>query len=188
MTLYAWLIGALWLALIVYWVASAARLRRTSGTRWSWWREIAVRLGFFAFLVLALQLASLPSVALYPPAGGWRLAFFGFVLCLGGIALAVLARAHLDRARDACASQAQSHALLSRGPYRLVRHPLYAGLLLAMVGSVLAQSLLWVLPLAVYGPLFLLSARREERRLREQFPESYPAYVARTKMLVPFLF
>jgi len=79
-------------------------------------------------------------------------------------------------------------ALVTTGPYARVRHPLYSGLLLAMLGSAIAQSLLWLLPLIVYGPLFILSARREESLLLGQFSESYRAYRSRTKMLLPFVF
>jgi protein-S-isoprenylcysteine O-methyltransferase Ste14 len=81
-----------------------------------------------------------------------------------------------------------SSGFVTAGPYARVRHPLYGGLLLAMLGSALAQSLLWLLPLIVYGPLFFLSARREERLLLEQFSERYSAYRSRTKMLLPFVF
>ncbi len=188
MRIYIFLIIALWLALIVYWMVSATNLKGSTAGRWLWWREIAMRLGFFAFLVLALQLAAWPDVALRPLAYGMPLSFLGFTLCLSGIALAILARAHLDRTRQAAACGSRSAGLATTGPYRVVRHPLYSGLLLAMVGSAIAQSRLWLLPLMVYGPLFLLSARREEIRLREEFPERYSAYMQRTKMLLPFLF
>jgi len=77
--------------------------------------------------------------------------------------------------------------LVTTGPYALVRHPIYGGMLLAMLGSALAQSLLWLAPLLVYGPLFIRSARREERLLLERFPQRYPGYLKRTKMLVPFV-
>jgi protein-S-isoprenylcysteine O-methyltransferase Ste14 len=69
----------------------------------------------------------------------------------------------------------------------VVRHPLYSGLLLAIAGSAIGQSLFWLLPMLVYGPLFILTARREERSLLEQFPDSYRAYMQRTRMLLPFV-
>jgi protein-S-isoprenylcysteine O-methyltransferase Ste14 len=57
-----------------------------------------------------------------------------------------------------------------------------------MIGSALAQCMLWLVPLIVYGPQFIRSARREEALLLEEFPERYPGYLRRTKMLVPFVF
>jgi protein-S-isoprenylcysteine O-methyltransferase Ste14 len=192
MTLYARLVFALWLALIVYWARSAAALTRCPGSRWVWWREVAVRLGFFAFVVLALQLAAaahaLPNAALYTLDAGRLAGFVGLALCAAGIGLAILARAYLDRSRQMSGPDAMEHALVTTGPYARIRHPLYSGLLLAMLGSAIAQSSLWLLPLIVYGPLFILSARREERLLLGHFSERYGAYRRRTKMLLPFLF
>lgn len=192
MTLYAWLVAALWLALIVYWARSAGALTRRTGSSWMWWREIAVRLGFFAFVVLVLQVAAaadaLPNAALYTLDGGLVQGLAGVALCAGGIGLAILARAYLDRDWENSGPHDMSSAFVTTGPYARVRHPLYGGLLLAMLGSAVAQSLLWLLPLMVYGPLLFLSARREERLLLEQFSERYGAYRNRTKMLLPFVF
>jgi protein-S-isoprenylcysteine O-methyltransferase Ste14 len=56
-----------------------------------------------------------------------------------------------------------------------------------MLGSAIGQSLFWLLPLLVYGPLFIRSARREEEFLTGQFPERYRAYMKRTKMLLPYV-
>jgi protein-S-isoprenylcysteine O-methyltransferase Ste14 len=186
-TIYGWLTSALWLALIAYWVLSAQALTSRTGSRWLWWREIAVRLGFFALVVLALQVGASPEVALYTLDQGTLLSWLGLTLCASGIALAILARAHLDHTRQA-GPEGESSELVTTGPYALVRHPLYGGLLLAMLGSAIAQSLLWLLPLLVYGPLFFLSARREESVLLEQFSEGYADYRRRTKMLLPFVF
>ena len=84
-------------------------------------------------------------------------------------------------------SNGESPELITTGPYALVRHPLYGGLLLAILGSAIAQSSLWLLPLIVYGPSFIRGARREERLLIERYPDRYPAYMKRTKMLLPFV-
>lgn len=192
MTAYVWLIAALWLALIAYWVRSAGALTRRSGSSWTWWREIAVRLGFFAFVVLILKVAAaahaLPNAALYTLDGGALQGLAGLALCAAGIGLAILARAYLDRSREQSGAEGMGPTFVTAGPYAWVRHPLYGGLLLAMLGSALAQSLLWLLPLIVYGPLFFLSARREERLLLGQFADRYAAYRSRTKMLLPFVF
>ena len=104
-----------------------------------------------------------------------------------GIGLAILARAYLDQNWGTDTADRQQAELLTTGPYALVRHPLYGGLLFAMLGSAIGQSLLWLLPLIVYGPYFVRGARREEELLIEKFPDRYPAYMKRTKMLLPFV-
>jgi len=76
---------------------------------------------------------------------------------------------------------------VTTGPYAYVRHPIYGGMLLAIIGSAIGQSLFWLLPLVVYGPQFIVSARREEILLLEQFPHRYRDYMKRTRMLLPFV-
>jgi protein-S-isoprenylcysteine O-methyltransferase Ste14 len=83
----------------------------------------------------------------------------------------------------------ESHELVTRGAYRLVRHPMYSGLLLYAMGQAL------VLPNWLVGPsdlavVLVLCAFRigpEERMLREHFGDEYDGYMQRTKRLVPFL-
>ena len=111
----------------------------------------------------------------------------GFVLCALGVGLAITARALLDRNWGMSLSRKENPGLVTTGPYAFVRHPIFSGMLLAILGSAIGQSIFWLLPLIAYGPYFILSARREEKHLIEQFPESYPAYMKRTRMLLPFV-
>jgi protein-S-isoprenylcysteine O-methyltransferase Ste14 len=191
MTSYGWLIFALWFTLVAYWGLATHAARRAVGGRWLWWREIAVRLGLFALVVLALQVALighvLPNAGLNALNTSTRLGRIGFVLSLLGIGLAILGRDHLSRGRATPMFNAGNPELVTTGPYAFVRHPIYGGMLLAMLGSAIGQSILWLLPLIVYAPHFIQSARREEQRLSEQFPERYRAYMQHTKMLLPFV-
>jgi protein-S-isoprenylcysteine O-methyltransferase Ste14 len=83
-------------------------------------------------------------------------------------------------------TQKDEPELVTRGPYHLVRHPIYSGILLAGVGSALALSWLWLTVVALAAVYFLYSANVEERYLTERFPDDYPAYKQSTKMLLPF--
>ncbi len=78
--------------------------------------------------------------------------------------------------------------LVTRGPYRLVRHPIYSGILVAGVGTAVALSWLWLTAVVLAGVYFLYSATVEERFMAEQFPDSYAVYKRSTRMLVPFIF
>jgi protein-S-isoprenylcysteine O-methyltransferase Ste14 len=191
MTIYGWLISLLWLILVAYWGSSAGAAKRLIGCKWIWWREIAVRLGFFALVVLALQVAivrhALPNAPLYALNATMLMGLIGFGFCVLGIGLAILGRAYLGRNFGTPMSIKEHPELVMTGPYTLVRHPIYGGMLLAMLGSAIGQSVLWLLPLIAYAPSFIRSARREERLLSEQFPEHYRAYQKRTKMLFPFV-
>ena len=191
MTIYGWLILALWLILVAYWGLSASAIKRSIDSRWIWWREIAVRLGLFALVVSALQVAvvhhALPNARLYSPNTSMLMGLIGVLFCVIGIGLAILARAYLGRNRRMPVSHQGNAELVTTGPYAIVRHPIYSGMLLALLGSAIGQSALWILPLIVYGPNFILSARHEEKLLNQQFPERYRAYTKRTKMLLPFV-
>ena len=77
--------------------------------------------------------------------------------------------------------------LVSSGPYRFVRHPIYSGLLLAIVGTALSTNVYWLIALGVMGVYFVYSAEVEERLMTSMFPALYPSYKAKTKMLIPFV-
>src|SRR5579872_3481559 len=73
------------------------------------------------------------------------------------------------------------------GPYRFVRHPIYTGLLTAMLGTALVDNLLGLIVVAVLVAYFYYCGTVEERNLTATFPTAYPEYRSRTKMLIPFL-
>ena len=190
-TVFGWLIAASWTALVGYWCVSGAAAVRSMGSKWIWWREIALRLGFFAAVVLVLQIEAathlLPTAALYVLNTNTLMGFAGFLLAVLGVGLAIAARVRLGSGWVAPTLSQDVSELITTGPFALVRHPLYGGLLLAMLGSAIGQSVLWVLPLIVYGPGFVLSARHEEDLLIARFSERYRGYMSRTKRFVPFL-
>lgn len=82
-------------------------------------------------------------------------------------------------------SRKEQPELVTSGPYALIRHPIYTGLILAMLGSASAVNVLLALLLVPVGAYFIYSARREEAVMLQQFPEQYAAYMARTGMLAP---
>ena len=78
--------------------------------------------------------------------------------------------------------------MVTSGPYRLVRHPIYSGILVAGLGTALALSWQWLVAVILAGVYFVYSATVEERYLIEQFPDSYPQLRRSTKMLFPYIF
>jgi protein-S-isoprenylcysteine O-methyltransferase Ste14 len=112
----------------------------------------------------------------------------GLVLLAAGLGLAVWARVYLGRNWGMPMTEKERPELVTSGPYRFVRHPIYSGLLLAMLGSALAATLFWLVILVGLGGYFIYSARVEERLMTSAFPEAYSAYRASSKMLIPFVF
>ena len=77
--------------------------------------------------------------------------------------------------------------LVTSGPYRFVRHPIYSGLLLALIGTALATNFLGLAIAVILGAYFYYAATVEERNLVVTFPTAYPAYREHTKKLIPYL-
>jgi protein-S-isoprenylcysteine O-methyltransferase Ste14 len=105
-----------------------------------------------------------------------------------GFGLAINARWHLGRNWGMPMSRKEQPDLVSSGPYAHIRHPIYTGLILAMLGSAIGVNVFWLLILVPVGAYFIYSARREETLMLQLFPEQYAAYMARTGMLAPRLF
>ncbi len=115
------------------------------------------------------------------------LAAIGALLFACGIALAVWARLNLGRNWGMPMTQRAEPELVTSGPYRFVRHPIYSGLLTAMLGTALVTNLLGLIVVAVLVGYFYYCGTVEERNLATTFPKAYPEYRSRTKMLIPFL-
>ena len=190
MTIYIRLIAALWLIFIVYWAAMAVGAKKNIGARF-WSREVGLRVGVLVLILLALRLPvvrqAMRNALAYAASTSVLLGAIGVVLCALGIGLAIWARAYLGRNWGMPMSRKENPELVTSGPYAYVRHPIYTGILMAMLGSAIGESPFWSIPLVLFGIYFVYSARREEKLMMEQFPEQYRAYMSRTKMLVPFL-
>jgi protein-S-isoprenylcysteine O-methyltransferase Ste14 len=111
----------------------------------------------------------------------------GVILLVAGLALCVWARLYLGRNWGMPMTEKLEPELVTSGPYRFVRHPIYSGLLLGVTGTALATNLYWLAALVVLGAFFVYSARVEESIMTRWFPAAYAAYRERTKMLIPFV-
>ncbi len=190
MNAYRWLILAFWFAFLVYWAFAAIDAKRSVRAA-AWSKEIGLRFVLVVLIGVAVRFAPLRH-ALHNVqmdlARNALVPITGVVLCALGLGLAMVARAHLGRNWGMPMSRKENPELVMTGPYARVRHPIYAGILLAMLGSTLGLTIFFVVPLALFGSYFVYSARREEQLLQAQFPERYAAYMQRSGMLVPRVF
>lgn len=112
----------------------------------------------------------------------------GLGLCIGGTTLAIWSRHMLGRNWSATVQLKQEHELISSGPYRFVRHPLYTGLLVLFIGSaIMIGDLRGLLAVAIMFASLWFKLRLEERWLLQHFGDKYSAYQRHTKMLLPAL-
>jgi len=171
-----------WAAFWLYWLVAASSIKRG---RVPWSRELRIRAVIVLIVILLIRFRVLRGHALNTDP--WRAAL-GLVLFAAGLGLAVWARVHIGRNWGSPMTQKDEPELVTSGPYHLVRHPIYSGILAAGVGTAVALSWTWLIAVVLAGVYFLYSATVEERYLTEQLPGAYPAYKRRTKMLLPFIF
>ena len=112
----------------------------------------------------------------------------GLALLVAGLGVAVCARINLVRNWGTPMSEKVDTEFVTTGPYRLVRHPIYSGLIIAVIGTALAVAPIMLVGVALLCGYFVWSATAEERTMLRLFPDRYASYKQRTRMLVPFLF
>ena len=171
-----------WAAFWIYWLTMAFTAKR-SHVPWS--RELRIRGAIFIVVILLLRVGAFHHGE--RNTDPWR-AGVGLALFACGLSFAIWARVHIGRNWGMPMSRKDEPELVTGGPYRLVRHPIYSGILSAGVGTAIALNWLWIVAVLFAGVYFVYSATVEERNLTEQFPVAYPQYRRSTKMLVPFIF
>lgn len=174
-------IAVVWAAFWLYWLVAA-----TSATRGRvpWSRELGIRVVLVVIVVLLAR-----SGALRAHEGNtdvW-LAGPGLAILALGLGFAVWARVHIGRNWGMPMTRKAEPGLVTSGPYRLVRHPIYSGILVAGIGTAVALNWFWLIAVALAPLYFVFSATVEERYLAAEFPDAYPAYKRATKMFVPFI-
>jgi protein-S-isoprenylcysteine O-methyltransferase Ste14 len=169
----------------VFWIGWLAAAVGNKPGRSPWGRYAGIRLILAAVVVVVLRGRGFRGHgAIDNP---W-LEGIGLALFVLGLALAVWARVYIGRNWGVPMTQKVDPELITSGPYRTIRHPIYSGIILAMIGTALAISPYVYVIAAALGASFIYSAVAEERYMTTQFPDAYPAYKASTKMLIPFIF
>lgn len=185
---HVWILG-LWVVMLAYWAIAALFTKRTVD-RSLGASGLLMRLGIGAAAVAAFMLVRHSSELRVLQLGELHsipMAIAGSLISAAGAALAFTARAVIGRNWGTPGSRKADAELVTSGPYSLVRHPIYGGILLMMIGTAIGLIPTWWLLVAAAAAFFLYSARREEALMTERFPDVYPAYRERTKMLVPFI-
>jgi protein-S-isoprenylcysteine O-methyltransferase Ste14 len=187
MTDSTWLfIECCWIAWLVYWAVMAFSSKRT-----------VERGGFLGYrlVALVLVLGLLAAGRLFHLSSHSRL--WGTTLALGiatdlivlaGAAFTVWARVVLGRNWSAEVTFKRDHELIESGPYALVRHPIYTGLIVMALGTAInyGRVIGFVLLIAICGAVWW-KAGEEERMMSRHFPDAYAEYKLRVRAIVPFV-
>jgi protein-S-isoprenylcysteine O-methyltransferase Ste14 len=181
------LIPALWLVGAAYWIVAA---QSTKGIRRR--EPLATRLPFLAQMIVT-------AVLLWPHewtgwlgtkivGGGWTRFWIAAALVALGLAVAIWARRVLGDNWSGTVTVKEGHELVRHGPYRRIRHPIYSGILLMILGTGLAGGRVHALlafPIALLA--LWLKSRMEERWMAAEFGDRYAAYRRTSWALVPFV-
>jgi len=181
-------IGTAWIATLVVWLIGAFATKPTARRQPARSRLLDMAEAWIAALLLFRSRLRFGLLA-------WRfapntplIAWTGVGLTIAGLAFTITARLFLGGNWSGIVTIKQGHTLVCRGPYALVRHPIYSGILLAIMGTALAIGEIRALIGA--SLVFLILAHKislEERFMMGQFGASYAQYRRDVKALIPFV-
>ena len=177
----------LWWGWGLYWMLAAMGNKATRRHE-----SLASRLAHLLPLALGAALIAWPQPRW--SALAWRLwppsppaYWIGVALVIAGLALAIWARVHLGTNWSGTVTIKQGHELIRSGPYAYVRHPIYTGLIAALLGTTVASGTVHAaIGLAIIVLSFVRKLHTEEDFMRETFPGEYQRYSAEVPALIPF--
>lgn len=176
---------ACWVFLVVYWNISARSSKPTAEAQdWSGrLARIPIWLGYILLMVIWAHPFGMVVIRQTAVSGSLAVA-----ICALGLLVSIWSRRALGDEWSQDVELKQGHKLVERGPYALVRHPIYTGHLLMGLGTAIGSGRLAAFAgLALFFVGFWIKLRQEERLLVRNFPEEYPAYQARVRALVPYV-
>lgn len=183
-----WSVVALWVVWEIYWGISARGVKRAAAKE-----PFLSRLPVLIALVTGIACMLVPNwispylARPFLPQGGVFF-YFGYVVQVAGLALAFWARAALGRNWSGRVTIKEGHELVTSGPYRRIRHPIYSGALLINIGSAIALG--WIgglVAIALFLGVFVHKIRLEERMLTGHFGDAYAQYRKKTNALILFV-
>ncbi len=181
-----------WIVFLLYWqIIQAAATKVKTTLRREPSASGLLRALTFLIVIVLLSTTRIPLPWLYRqlwPSGLWSF-WIGAAVTVVGLLFAVWARQHLGSNWSRSVTIKQDHELITTGPYALVRHPIYTGILAGFLGTAIALSQVrGVIGFVLIFVVLWAKLRMEEEWMRSEFGEAYAAYACRTAALVPYLF
>ena len=177
-----------WILFVLYWRIKAAETKTTQRIEAAGSRILRSFICLIAIVLLLTTRIPLPWLYFQLwPVGLWPF-WLGAAVTITGLLFAVWAREHLGSNWSRSVTIKQDHELITTGPYAVVRHPIYTGILIGFLGMAIAISQVrgFIAFVLVFLALWL-KLRMEEQWMRSQFGETYATYARQTAALVPYL-
>lgn len=181
-----------WAIFLLYWIINWRAVKPT--------KEVVFRQRNFQWTILWIVLLLLivtrflipdkglhifrATTVLFPPVQP-----FGIVLTIIGLVIAIVARKTLADNWSADVELKKDHKLITEGVYKYVRHPIYTGIILMGIGTILVMQTIYSIIFYLAMIIFLTyKLKKEEKLLLQHFPNDYPGYMKKTKALIPFIY
>jgi len=181
------IIAVCWAIFIIVWLVNAVRTKRTlekQSLASALAHRIPVAIGWW--LLLVPKWSGPLNWRILPDTDFLKLS--GAMICICGLIFTLWARYTLAGNWSSNVTFKRDHELIRTGPYRFVRHPIYTGLLVMWLGTIVFVGKLYgACSLLLVAIGFWIKLRQEERLLLRHFPATYPIYRREVKALVPFI-
>lgn len=181
-----------WILFILYWGINWSFVKPTQEPSWS--SPANSRLIIFGLIIAFLLVSRFHGFLLTLSERALTLHYLflqpiGAIVTIIGLIIAIIARKTLADNWSSNIEFKKGHELITNGVYRYMRHPIYTGILLMGLGSLLVlQSISVVVFFIGMIAFFYYKMQKEELLMSKHFPNEYVAYKKRTKALIPFIF
>ena len=187
MDIFLLTVGLAWVVFWIYWFISAWKTRsplKRKQSRWPW-LLFALLFGFWV-LFFSVFSPDYPVQRAIPDT--LVIGLSGTIITLLGLGFAVWARVHLGKYWSSMPAIKVDHKLIRTGPYSLVRHPIYTGILFGIAGTaIIIGEPLGLIAFILILVVSLWKIRMEEKYLQEEFGEDYVRYKKEVPALIPLL-
>jgi len=178
-----------WIVLFTYWGVNASKVKAVVQAQSRISRYTYLFFFFSGFFIIYSPYFSIGLLARQiVPANIWS-GLTGVAINIAGVAFAIWARKTLGNNWSGDVTLKKEHELVQSGPYKIVRHPIYTGFEIGLLGAAITVGQMkGLVGLSLAFCCHYYKTTMEEEIMYQQFPQQYPEYAKRVKRLIPFIF
>ena len=183
------IIRVIWCIFFAYWFYSSRKIKaaKSSEPRWTRILHLTAMVSNWVLLMAGGWLPEFLRLRLVPE--GFPNLTIGIAIAFAGLCFGIWSRKTLGSNWSGAVTLKKDHEIIKQGPYGIVRHPIYTGIITTVLGSALVTGeLRGILAFTIVVIAYLVKIPKEEKLLSAHFPDEYPKYLASTRKLIPFLY
>lgn len=189
MSIYTVITIVCWAVLLTYWFANAQKVKAAVQTQSRSSRMLYMFIMISGFVIVYAKVFAVGILGCQLIPKNSITGAIGSAVCISGVAFAIWARTVLGKNWSGEVTLKKEHELVQSGPYKIVRHPIYTGFEIGLLG--VAITIGQLKGLVGFSMVFVnhyFKTQMEEKIMYAQFPAQYPDYAKRVKRLIPFIF